>query len=226
MKKLPILISLIMVCTAANAQQIEHSTKMSMKHETKISPKSNYLALNQAMRKLWSDHMHWTLATVDAFFNEPGQLETKLNRLLENQKQIGAAIVPYYGQAAGDKLAKLLTEHIELAVPVLKAAQANDKSSLDAALANWYKNANEIADFLSAANPKNWPESATEPALKMHITHTTQYAVNILKGEYSSSVNGFEEALHHMLMLADVLTDGIVKQFPEKFNSKKNPGND
>jgi hypothetical protein len=210
-----------MAYTAVSAQQMEHSTTMNMKHETMTSPKTNYLALNQAMRKLWSDHMHWTLATVDAFFNEPKQLETKLNRLLENQKQIGAAIVPYYGHAAGDKLAKLLTEHIELAVPVLKAAQANDKASLDAALANWYKNANEIADFLSAANPKNWPKSATEPALKMHITHTTQYAVNILKGEYGNSITGFEAALNHMLMLADILTDGIVKQFPEKFTGKK-----
>jgi hypothetical protein len=216
MKKLSVILALFMATTVANAQ-MEHSAKMNTKHNAKVSSKSNYLALNQAMRKLWSDHMHWTLATVDAFFNEPRQLETKLNRLLENQKQIGAAIVPYYGQAAGDKLAMLLTEHIELAVPVLKAAQASDKTSLDVALANWYKNAKEIADFLSAANPKNWPRSATEPALKMHITHTTQYAVNILKGEYGPSIKGFEEALDHMLMLADILTDGIAKQFPKKF---------
>jgi hypothetical protein len=216
MKKLSVILALFMATTVANAQ-MEHSAKMNTKHNAKVSSKSNYLALNQAMRKLWSDHMHWTLATVDAFFNEPRQLETKLNRLLENQKQIGAAIVPYYGQAAGDKLAMLLTEHIELAVPVLKAAQASDKTSLDVALANWYKNAKEIADFLSAANPKNWPRSATEPALKMHITHTTQYAVNILKGEFGPSIKGFEEALDHMLMLADILTEGIVKQFPNRF---------
>jgi hypothetical protein len=220
MKKVTIILALIMATTVVNAQHMDHSAAMgSNNNSSKAVVSSKYLALNQAMRKLWSDHMHWTLATVDAFFNEPRQLETKLNRLLANQKEIGAAIVPYYGQAAGDKLAQLLTEHIQLAVPVLKAAQANDKTSLDIALANWYKNAKEIADFLSAANPKNWPASATEPALKMHITHTTGYAVNILKGDYASSVKGFEEALNHMLMLADILTDGIAKQFPEKFSN-------
>jgi hypothetical protein len=219
MKKLLIMLAIVMATTTVNAQQMEHSTAMNMHNNTATSSKISKYQLNQAMRKLWSDHMHWTLATVDAFFNEPNQLEAKLNRLLENQKQIGAAIVPYYGQAAGDKLAQLLTEHIQLAVPVLQAAKANDKTALDAALANWYKNANEIADFLSGANPKNWPKSATEPALKMHITHTTAYAVNILKGDVSSSIKGFEEALNHMLMLADILTDGIVKQFPQKFNS-------
>jgi hypothetical protein len=217
MKKILILIALITTTISVDAQQMNH--KSAGKMHSSATEKDSKLALNQAMRKLWSDHMHWTLATVDAFFNEPAQLETKLGRLLENQKQIGAAIIPYYGQAAGDKLAKLLTEHIQLAVPVLTAAKANDKASLDAALANWYKNANEIADFLSAANPKSWPKSATESALKMHITHTTGYAVNILKGDFAASIKNFEEALNHMLMLADILTDGIVKQFPEKFRN-------
>jgi hypothetical protein len=218
MKKVIIILALIITTIAVHAQHMDHSAAMNSEHKTK-TVKCNYLALNQAMRKLWSDHMHWTLATVDAFFNEPNQLNTKLNRLLANQKEIGAAIIPYYGQAAGDKLAQLLTEHIQLAVPVLKAAQSNDKPSLDEALANWYKNAKDIADFLSAANPKNWPQSATEPALKMHITHTTGYAVNILKGETDSSLIVFEEALNHMLMLADILTDGIAKQFPAKFSN-------
>jgi hypothetical protein len=214
MKKLILLFAIIMATNAVNAQHTELS-----KNEAHSKNTDKYLELNQAMRKLWSDHMHWTLATVDAFFNEPRQLEVKLNRLLENQKQIGAAIVPFYGQAAGDQLAKLLTEHIMGAVPVLKAAQANDKVTLDKALADWYKNAKEIADFLSAANPKYWPESVTESALKMHISHTTEYAVNILKGDYATSIKGFEEALHHMLMLADVLSDGIAKQFPGKLKN-------
>lgn len=186
-------------------------------HDHASTTSSKYVELNQSMRKLWSDHMHWTLATVDAFFNEPSQVETKLNRLLENQKEIGAAIVPYYGQAAGDALAALLTVHIQQAVPVLQAAQSNDQAALDKALADWYKNANDIAIFLSNANPENWPKSVTEAHLSTHITQTTGYAVNILKGDYSSSTQGFEEALHHMLMLADLLADGIAKQFPDKF---------
>ncbi len=219
MKTLTLILAIALAATTVNAQHVDHSANKSTnsKEMAKFVKSPKYLELNQAMRKLWSDHMHWTLATVDAFYNEPKQLDLKLNRLLENQKQIGAAIVPFYGQAAGDQLAKLLTEHITDAVPVLKAAQANDKVALDKALESWYKNAKEIADFLSSANPKNWPESATEPALKSHITHTTEYSVNILKGDYKSSIEGFEGALNHMLMLADTLSEGIAKQFPDKF---------
>lgn len=206
MKKLTILLVLIIASSALNAQHHGHDDMRITHHsETSIHPK--YYELNQGMRKLWSDHMHWTLATVDAFFNEPEQLNAKLTRLLDNQQHIGEAIVPFYGKEAGDHLTKLLTEHIMGAVPVLTAAKEGDEAALNLAVEDWYRNAAEIAQFLSAANPENWPASATEPALQSHITHTIEYSVHILQGNYDQSIEGFEGALDHMLVLADILTD-------------------
>ena len=111
----------------------------------------------------------------------------------------------------------LLTTHIEQAVPVLQAAQAGDQAALDQALSDWYANAKEIADFLSSANPENWPTSATEPMMKSHIDQTTAYSVDLLKGDYALAVNHYDEAFDHMMMLADVLADGIRAQFPNRF---------
>ncbi len=175
------------------------------------------LAFHKAMRNLWGDHMQWTYATVDAFYHNQAALQPTLDRLLQNQKDIGAAIVPFYGQAAGDKLTALLTTHIQQAVPVLTAAKVGDKKALDKALSDWYANAKEIADFLSAANPKNWPKSATEPMMKEHIDTTTTYAVDLLKGDYAKAIKDYDDAYHHMMMLSDTLSTGIIKQFPEKF---------
>ena len=175
------------------------------------------LALHSAMQQLWAQHMEWTYATVDAFFHDQKALAPTLNRLLANQGDIGAAIVPYYGQAAGDKLTKLLTAHINGAVPVLQAAQAGDKPELNKALAAWYANAKDIADFLSAANPENWPQSATEPMLKTHITQTTAYSVDLLKGDYAKAIKAYDKAEQHMFMLADVLAKGLIVQFPQRF---------
>ena len=176
-----------------------------------------YTQLKEEMRKLWSDHMHWTLATVDAFYHNPNSLNSNLQRLLLNQKDIGAAIAPYYGQAAGDQLAALLTEHINLAVPVLQAAQNNDQPGLNTAVANWNQNAKDIANFLTAANPDNWPQTATEPALLHHIEHTIDYSVKVLNGDYEGALATFEHALNHMLALANTLSEGIAKQFPDRF---------
>ncbi len=175
--------------------------------------------LGHGMRALWSDHMQWTYATVDAFFHNADALQPTLDRLLSNQADIGAAIAPFYGQEAGDQLTELLTTHITLAVPVLQAAQAGDDAALQAALDDWYANAQDVADLLAAANPDSWPQAVTRPALEMHIDQTTGYAVDLLTGEYAAAIEHYDAARHHMLELADVLAGGIVEQFPERFRS-------
>jgi len=203
---------------AATNVQLQSESASHVEHRPEAAPGGQQeVALYDAMRHLWSDHMQWTYATVDAFFHNQAGLQPTLDRLLKNQKDIGAALVPFYGQAAGDKLSGLLTTHINQAVPVLKAAQANDKPALDKALADWYANAKEIADFVSGANPANWPMSVTEPMLKAHIDQTTVYATDLLKGDYAKSVTDYDTAKDHMMMLADTLAKGIVAQFPDKF---------
>jgi hypothetical protein len=178
---------------------------------------SKYIESNAAMRELWSDHMQWTYSTVDAFYHDQNGLQAHLNRLLQNQQDIGDAIVPYYGQAAGDTLASLLTTHIQQAVPVLQAAKDGNQPALDQALANWYANAEDIADFLSAANPANWPQTDMRHAMEHHITQTTTYAVDLLKGDFVNAVKHYDEAFDHMMDTADLLAKGIALQFPDKF---------
>lgn len=180
------------------------------------SPKFKELSAN--MQKLWSEHMQWTYQTVDAFFHEPDALNANLERLLENQKNIGAAIVPYYGHAAGDTLAKLLTEHIQLAVPVLTAAKENNETALNDALADWNANAKQIGDFLSAANPSNWAKHDMEHMMQMHIDQTLAYSVALLQNDHAKAVELYDEASTHMVIeMSKILSEGIAKQFPEKF---------
>jgi hypothetical protein len=172
--------------------------------------------LRGTMQKLWSDHMQWTFATVDAFFHNPKGLDAQLNRLLQNQKDIGAAIVPVYGQAAGDQLSQLLTTHIQQAVPVLTAAKNGDQAALKKALDDWYINAREIADFLSKANP-NWKQEEMRGMMKTHIDQTTAYSVDLLKDDYINAIKKYDEANNHMKLMAEELSAGIIKQFPDKF---------
>src|SRR5688572_20829054 len=58
-----------------------------------------------AMNRLWEDHVSWTrLYIVTATANLP-EKDATAARLLRNQTDIGNAIKPYYGDAAGTKLA-------------------------------------------------------------------------------------------------------------------------
>ncbi len=195
------------------------ATQSCKKDETTIPTLNTdgYKGLNMTMRKLWTDHMQWTYATVDAFYNNPGALQAHLDRLLQNQKDIGAAIVPYYGQAAGDTLASLLTTHIAEAPAVLQAAKDNDQAALNAALAAWNANAQAIADFLATANPQNWQQAHMRDEMALHISQTTTYAVDLLQKDYPKAIADYEIAFDHMMHLADHLSEGIANQYPNKF---------
>lgn len=193
-------------------RQVRQAKAQARKAERRAQRKQRNLYI--AMRDLWHQHMEWTYATVSAFVSESAALEPTLNRLLKNQDDIGNAIKPFYGKKAGNQLTALLREHIELAVPVLVAAKAGDNSALDTAVADWYRNAKEVGEFLEKANPA-WKDG--QEMLEEHITGTIVYAVDQLKGDYAKSIKDYEAAERHMLMLADELSAGLIKAFPKRF---------
>ncbi len=181
-----------------------------------MSTSDKKLALNKTMRSLWGQHVEWTWSTVNAFAEDSKSLQPNIDNLLANQKDIGDAVGSYYGKEAGDKTTELLQTHIKQAVPVLTAAKAGDKAALDKAVADWHANANDIADYLATANP-NLPKDTLREMLNTHIDQTVGYAADILGGKYSDAIAKYKTAEQHMMMLADALTDGIAKQFPDKF---------
>jgi hypothetical protein len=175
------------------------------------------VAFHDAMRKLWEDHVTWTrLAIVTFAAGYPG-FDATAARLLQNQDDIGEAIKPFYGDAAGAQLTGLLHDHITIAVEILQAAKAGDTDAFNDASARWYANANDIADFLSAANPKFWPNDMMRADMKTHLDQTLAEAADELAGEYRASVADYEAAHLHILAMADMLSSGIIGQFPARF---------
>jgi hypothetical protein len=167
-----------------------------------------------AMRLLWNQHMEWTRMAITDFAAGSAGFGPTAARLLQNQADIGNAIRPFYGDAAADRLTALLQEHITGFVTLLQAAKANDAAGVQAAATAVYANAAAIADFLSSANPANWPQPTMRDMMKGHIDQTIAYATDELTGSYSQGIAAYDEAEAHMLMLADLLSTGIIAQFP------------
>jgi len=172
--------------------------------------------LHTNMRKLWEDHITWTrnviLCLVD---NLPGS-DLAVKRLLRNQDDIGDAIKPYYGDAAGKKLTDLLHDHITISADVVKAAKVNDKKALEDANEKWYNNADQISDFLSKANP-SWKLEDIKMMMHDHLKLTTEEAIARIKKDYVADIKAYDNVHDEILKMADMLSDGIVKQFPDKF---------
>jgi len=175
-------------------------------------------AFQDAMRQLWEDHITWTrLYIVSAAAGLPDVTPTA-DRLLKNQSDIGDAIKPFYGDAAGAGLTALLRGHILTAAKLIGAAKAGDTAAVSSASAAWYANADSIATFLSAANPKQWPVATLRAAMKMHLDLTLQEATARLHGDWAADIAAYDAVHRHILQMADVLSDGIIKQFPSRFN--------
>ena len=174
-------------------------------------------AFNQDMRKLWEDHITWTrLFIVSAVAGLPDENATA-TRLFQNQVDLGNAIKPFYGDAAGNELASLLHDHIAIAAQLVADAKAGNSSAVSADSAAWYANANQIAAFLNSANPKNWPLATMQSMMKMHLDLTLQEAVDQLTGNYSASVADYDKVHLEILSMADMLSAGIIAQLPQKF---------
>jgi hypothetical protein len=185
--------------------------------EPRSSPKTSTLSFHDSMRKLWEDHITWTRLVIVSVLQGLPDTDTTVARLLQNQADIGKAIKPFYGDAAGNQLTSLLHDHITLAAEILTDAKAGNSAALNDALARWYANANSIADFLSSANPKNWPLDTVKAMMKSHLDLTLNEAVTYLHADYQGSVTGYEQVHLEILQMADMLSSGIIHQFPQAF---------
>ncbi|MFT3894309.1 MAG: hypothetical protein QM730_21975 [Anaerolineales bacterium] len=180
-------------------------------------PKTDAQAFHDAMRKLWEDHITWTRLVIVSIANDLPDTQATVDRLLQNQEDIGNAIKPFYGEAAGDQLTALLREHILIAAEILQAAKVGDTTAQNDAIARWYANADEIAVFLNAANPEEWPLDEMKMMMHEHLDLTLQEAVTYLQGDYTASVAAYDQIHVQILGMADMLSNGIIRQFPQMF---------
>jgi hypothetical protein len=78
-------------------------------------------------------------------------------------------------------------------------------------------NSDQIADFLSKANPKSWPQAEMRKMMRDHLTLTTEEVVARLQGNWAADIAAFDKVHEQILHMADMLTEGIIKQHSAKF---------
>ncbi len=174
------------------------------------------LAFHDAMRQLWEDHITWTRMFIVSAVADLPDTGFAAGRLLQNQADIGNAIKPFYGEAAGEQLTALLRDHILIAADLVAAAKAGDAAGVEAASARWYANADDIATFLSSANPENWPLDEMKTMMREHLDLTLEEAVARLTGDWAADIAAYDEIHEQILEMADMLSTGIIRQFPKQ----------
>jgi hypothetical protein len=198
------------VAASSAAARHEHGTSGSLRTAKAV-------AFHDRMRALWEAHGSWTHMVIVSFVGNLPNLQAEEQVLLQNQVDIGNVVKPYYGRAAGNKLTDLLQAHIRGAVDVLVAAKSADKNQLAQAEAAWFANGRQLADFLHAANPRFLSRSAARRMMRVHLEQVIEQAVDELGGNYAASARAYAPYIRHILDMADMISGGIIRQFPGRF---------
>lgn len=184
---------------------------------TPVTETHKAVVLRADMRQLWEDHITWTRLAIISLTTGSPDTDATVGRLLRNQTDIGNAVKPFYGAKAGNELSRQLKQHIVIAAEVVAAAKAGDQAKLADAQARWLGNADDIAAVLAAVNPRFWKLATMKAELRTHLRLTTDEVVARLQGKWKADVAAYDKIHHHALHLSDLLSNGLAKQFPQRF---------
>jgi hypothetical protein len=174
-------------------------------------------ATQAAERDLWVGHIFWVREVVRGLAEKnQAAADSAEKQVVANAKQIAGSIEPFYGKAATDQLFKLLAGHYTAIKAHATATVAGDSAGAKQAIADLTGNANEIAKFLSGANP-NLPEATLKSLLAAHGGHHVQQNRQLAAHDMAGEARTWDAMKSHIYTLADALVGGIARQFPDKF---------
>lgn len=173
--------------------------------------------LREGLRDLWVGHVFWVRNVALATrLGDTEAAKVAEENVVKNARTIADSLTPLYGKPAADKLFGLLAGHYGAVKGYMTTAYAGDTSGKEAAVEKIKANAVEIAVFLSSANP-NLPKDALVSLLFAHGGHHIGQIDAFTAKDYAGEAQIWAAMNEHMLMIADALSKGIVKQFPTKF---------
>lgn len=176
----------------------------------------DHCLLRRSMEKLCADHAMWTRQFIVSAVAGVGDAELAEQRLLKNQEDIGNAMIPFYGLEVGEHFAKLLKDQVVIVANIVKAATARNDAKVKELDKQWHAKTDEIATFLSTANP-NVDKDALMSMFNKHRELTTQELTYRLKVDWKSDITNFDQLLEQARMMGKTLADDIIKQFPHHF---------
>jgi hypothetical protein len=174
------------------------------------------LAMLNSMRLLWEQHVYWTRMLLISIAEKLKDQPEVTDRLLQNPYDIADIYREYYGENAAKTIAQLLTEHLQIGAALITALRDKKTAEADDLTRKWYANADKMADAFSSINPY-YKHDELHNMLYDHLQLTTDEVAERLAGNYKADIEAFDKVEHEAISMADYLSLGIIRQFPDKF---------
>jgi hypothetical protein len=185
----------------------------------KVQPRSEKASQTAAaLRDLWVGHIFWIRNVVLATLDKDGAAaKAAEQQVVANAQSIAATIEPFYGATAKESFFKLLAGHYGAVKAYLLSRAGNDATAQATATQSLTSNAEEIAIFLSKANPY-LPKDALNGLLLAHGGHHIQQIQELKDRKYDAEAKTWENMKTHIYQIADATADALAKQFAKKFS--------
>jgi hypothetical protein len=169
-----------------------------------------------ALRDLWLDHIFWVRnVSVAVIEKNPSAMKAAEQQVVANAQSIADLIEPFYGVAAKNDFFELLVEHYGAIKAYLQATTSGESLAQDVATRSLTANADELAAFLSKANPY-LPKDALRGLLLAHGGHHIQQIQQLKDRQYQAEANTWDEMKDHVYQIADATAAALAKQFNKR----------
>lgn len=217
----PLVHSLTLLAALALSPNLQaQDTAGHVTHQQATTPaamSAKLAATQDALRDLWVEHVFWirNYVVATAAHNDSAK-QVAAEQIVANATAISAAVASFYGEPAGKQLLNLLAGHWGAVKDYSDATFASNADGQQKATKQLTSNAQQIAGFLAGANP-HLPEDALFALLSAHGAHHIAQIQQLSAGDYAAEAKTWSAMRLHMFTIGDALTNGLAKQFPDRF---------
>lgn len=174
------------------------------------------MQLRMALRDAWDVHARWTRGYIVSLLADlPDSTRAKL-RLVEGANDVADGMNPYYRGTTMPELANVMKRNVLLAGRAVAAVRSGDSVAIAAARSNWSAGTDSLAQSLAMINP-NWPVIKLGASLQRYQDQTWRQMAARSRRDWTADIAAYDQTYIEARAIADALSAGIVKQFPDRF---------
>lgn len=178
---------------------------------------SNVSDLRKDLNITLAEHVALTSEAMRASYDEHKSSTAVIDELDKNSQELSDILGGFYGDESKATFLKMWRDHITFFVNYAVSAKSGDKEGKDQALSDLEDYSQESAEFFAGLN-SNLTVDSTKPLFTEHRDLMIVSINDYINAKYTESLDKKSRAYAQAGKIADALSDGIIKQFSDKFS--------
>lgn len=173
--------------------------------------------LRKALNIVLAEHVALTTETMRASYDNHGSSTALVDEVDKNSQDIADIVGDFYGEDAKATFLKMWQDHITFFINYTISAKNDDKEGKDQALSDLEDYSRESAEFFAGLN-SSLSVDATKRLFNEHRDLIIAAIDDYIGEKYPEAFDKESQAYGQAGKIGDVLSDGIIKQFPDRFS--------